>query len=264
MAYENLLYEVSDSVATVTINRPHVLNALNFATVEELESALTSVRDDTAVRVVILTGAGDKAFIAGADVKEIHEVVKSGTVEGRDSLPLKGRSLMELALGLGKPIIAAVNGYCLGGGCEILYACTLAYAAEGAKFGQPEINLGFNPCWGGTQQLGRLVGNKKAMELVLLGEMFDAEEALRLGILNGVVPAEELMPTVREVAAKLAEKPPVAVRLVMECIRNAGDLTLDQGLDLEAALFGLLCGTEDIVEGTRAFLEKRPGDFRGR
>lgn len=264
MAYENLIYEAAQGVATVTVNRPEVLNALNGATLKELEAAFTEARDDESVRVVILTGSGDKAFIAGADVKEIHEFVKSRGVEGRDGLPLRGRPLMGLVLGMGKPVIAAVNGYCLGGASELVYACTLAYAAEGARFGQPEVNLGFNPCWGATQQLARLVGTKKAMEFVLLGDMFDASEALRLGIVNAVVPAEELMPTVRDVAAKLAEKPPLAVRLIMECVHGAGDLTLEQGLDLEANLFGLLCGTEDIVEGTKAFLEKRRAEFRGR
>jgi enoyl-CoA hydratase/carnithine racemase len=263
MAYDNLLYEINEGVATITVNRPQVLNALNIPTFKELEAAFSAARDDAAVRVIIITGAGDKAFIAGGDVKEIHEVVKRGPLGGRDGLPLRIRPLMDLILGLGKPVIAAVNGYCLGGGCELLYACTLAYAAEEARFGQPEINLGFNPCWGATQQLARLAGSKKAMELILMGEMFDAAEAYRLGVVNAVVPAEELMPTVQSVAAKLADKPPLAVKLSMECIHSAGELTLAQGLELEAAAFGMLCGTEDIIEGTGAFLEKRQAQFRG-
>ncbi|MFQ6672471.1 MAG: enoyl-CoA hydratase/isomerase family protein, partial [Candidatus Tectimicrobiota bacterium] len=213
MAYENLLYEVDDGIATITVNRPQVFNALNRATAGELGAAFTEARDDPAVRVVILTGAGEKAFIAGADVKEIYEIVQSGALEGREALPLAGRPLLELVLGLGKPVIAAVNGYCLGGGCELLYACTLAYAAEGAQFGQPEVNLGFNPCWGGTQHLARLVGARKTLEITLLGEMFDAAEAARLGIVNRVVAADELMPTVRGVAEALAAKPPLAVKL---------------------------------------------------
>ena len=264
MAYENLLYEAEDGIATITVNRPKVYNALNRATVGELEAAFTEARDDAAVRVVIITGAGDKAFIAGADVNEIHEIVKSGALDGREALPLFGRPLIDLVLGLGKPVIAAVNGFCLGGGCELLYACSLAYAAEGAQFGQPEVNLGFNPCWGGTQHLTRLVGARKALEIVLSGEMIDANEAHRLGIVNRVVAAEELMPTVRDVAATLAAKPPLAVRMILECVGQAGDVTLEQGLDLEANCFGLLCGTEDIIEGTKAFLEKRKAEFHGR
>jgi enoyl-CoA hydratase len=264
MSFENIVFVATDSIATITVNRPKVMNALNRATVEELEEAFASVRDDPELRVVILTGAGEKAFIAGADVAEIHEMVKRGPVAGRDSLPLLGRPLLELIQGLGKPTIAAVNGYCLGGGMEILYACTLAYASEEARFGQPEVNLGFNPCWGATQHLGKLVGRKKAMELTLLGEMIDAREALRLGLINGVVSAGELMATVRQIASRLAEKPPLAVRLIMECVREAGQMTLEQGLRLEAQSFGLLCGTEDILEGTKAFLEKRKPRFQGR
>lgn len=264
MSYENLLYDVSEGVATITINRPRVLNALNFQTRDELVAAFEAAHGDEEVRAVILTGAGEKAFIAGADVSEIFDVVSGESVAGRDGIPFTVRPLMDLLWGSAKPVIAAVNGFCLGGGCELLYACTLAYAAESAKFGQPEVNLGFNPCWGATQQLPRLAGTKKAMELVLLGDMFDAREAFRLGIVNAVVPDGELMATVREVAEKLATKPPLAVRLIMECVRSAGDLTLRQGLDLEASLFAMLCGTEDIKEGTKAFLEKRQAHFRGR
>ena len=257
MAYENLLCEVSDGIATITVNRPKVLNALNRATIRELEAALTAARDDAGVRVVILTGAGEKAFIAGADVSELHELPTSGALGGRDALSM-------FLLRLGKPVIAAVNGYCFGGGFELVYACTLAYAAEGAKFAQPEVNLGLNPLWGATQQLPSLVGKKKAMELLLLGEMFEAAEALRLGIVNGVVAAEELMPTARKVAAALAAKSPLAVKVIMECVWQAGDVTLEQGIDLEANSFGLVRDTEDFIEGTKAFLEKRQPQFRGR
>ncbi len=257
MAYENLLYEVADGIATITVNRPRVLNALNRATISELEAALTAARDDAGARVVILTGAGEKAFIAGADVSELHELPTSGALGGHDALSM-------FLLGLGKPVIAAVNGYCFGGGFELVYACTLAYAAEGAKFAQPEVNLGLNPLWGATQQLPSLVGKKKAMELLLLGEMFDANEALQLGIVNGVVPAKELMPTVGSVAANLATKAPIAVKVIMECVRQAGEVTLEQGIDLEAKGFGVLRNTEDFIEGTKAFLEKRQPQFRGR
>jgi enoyl-CoA hydratase len=257
MVYENLLYEVSDSIATITVNRPRVLNSLNRATITELHAAFRAARDDEAVRVVIITGAGEKAFIAGADVSELHELATSGALGGRDALPM-------LIQGLGKPVIAAVNGYCFGGGFELVYACTLAYAADGAKFAQPEVNLGLNPLWGATQQLPSLVGKKKAMELLLLGEMFEAAEVMRLGIINGVVPAKELMPMVKSLAASLTTKAPIAVKVIMECVRQAGDLTLEQGMDLEAKGFGLLRNTEDFKEGTKAFLEKRRPHFRGR
>lgn len=257
MTYENLLYEVSYGIATITVNRPRVLNSLNHATIAELRAAFTAMRDDEAVRVIILTGAGEKAFIAGADVTELRELATSGALGGRDALPT-------LIQGLGKPVIAAVNGYCFGGGFELVYACTLAYAADGAKFAQPEVNLGLNPLWGATQQLPSLVGKKKAMELLLLGEIFDAAEALRLRIINGVMPAKELMPAVGSVAANLATKAPIAVKVIMECVRQAGDVTLEQGMDLEANGFGQLRNSEDFVEGTQAFLEKRQPQFRGR
>lgn len=257
MRYENLLYEVCDGIATITVNRPKVLNALNRSTIRELEAALMAARDDAGVRVVILTGAGDKAFIAGADVSELHELPTSGALGGRNALPVS-------ILGLGKPVIAAVNGYCFGGGFELVYACTLAYAAEGAKFAQPEVNLGLNPLWGATQQLPSLVGKKKALELLLSGKMFDAAEAMRLGIVNGVVPAKELMAAVGSVAADLATKAPKAVQVIMECVRQSGDVTLEQGMDLEARSFGVLRDTEDFIEGTRAFLEKRQPQFQGR
>jgi enoyl-CoA hydratase len=263
MAYENLVYEIADRIATVTINRPKVLNALNLTTIAELEAAFRVARDDAAVRVVILTGAGEKAFIGGADVKELHEILKGSAAAGREALSLRGRPLIKLMQGLGKPVIAAVNGYCLGGGMELLYASTLAYAADGARFGHPEINLGIYPLLGGTQQLPRLVGAKKAMELLLLGDMIDAGEAARLGVVNGVVPKAELMPTVHRVAAALAVKPPLAARLITDLVWRAGDVALERGMDLEANGFGLVCGTEDAIEGTRAFIEKRQPAFRG-
>jgi len=253
--YENLIYEISAGVATITINRPHVLNSLNQATISELAMALGEAEKDPGVQVVILTGAGEKAFIGGADVKEMRDRVKAASMS---SSPITFRSsLMEPLLNLGKPLIAAVNGYCLGGGMEILYACTLAIAAEGAKFGQPEVNLGFNPLAGATQQLPLLAGRKKALEILLLGEMFDAAEALRLGIVNEVVPASALMERVREVAAKLAVKPQLAVRSIMDCVRQAGYLTLEQGLDLEAKCYAICCTSPDVLQGLEAFLKKR-------
>lgn len=257
MVYENLVYEVREGIATVTVNRPKVLNALNRATITELHAAFTGARDDAAVRVIVLTGAGEKAFVAGADVSELNAFATGGALGGGTALPT-------LMLGLGKPVLAAVNGYCFGGGFELVYASTLAYAAEGAKFGQPEVNLGLHPLWGATQHLPALVGKKKALEVLLLGEMLDAHEALRLGIINGVVPATELMARVRAVAATLAAKAPIAVKVILDCVRQAGDVTLEQGMDLEAKGFGLVRETEDFREGTRAFLEKRQPQFRGR
>lgn len=255
MRYENLLYETAEGITTITINRPQVLNSLNRATIGELASALKEAGDDPEARVVILTGAGEKAFIGGADVKEMRDGVKTGS---SSSSPVSFRSsLIEPFLNLGKPVIAAVNGYCLGGGMEILYACTLAYALEDARFGQPEVNLGFNPLAGATQQLPLLAGRKKAMEILLLGEMFDAAEALRLGIINEVVPASALMERVREVAARLAAKPRLAVRYIMDCVWQAGYLTLDQGLDLEAKCYAICCTSPDVIQGLEAFLEKR-------
>ncbi len=255
MTYENLFYETAAGVATITINRPQVLNSLNRATIGELARGLKEAGDDPGVRVVILTGAGEKAFIGGADVKEMLARVKTGSLS---SNPIAFRSaLIEPFLNLGKPVIAAVNGYCLGGGMEILYACTLAYAAEGARFAQPEVNLGFNPLAGATQQLPLLAGRKKALEILLLGEMFDAAEAVRLGIINEVVPAANLMARVREVATRLAAKPQLGVRGIIDCVRQAGYLTLEQGLDLEAKCYAICCTSPEVIQGLEAFLEKR-------
>ncbi len=254
MQYENLLYETAAGVATITLNRPQALNALNRATVGELSGALKMAGDDPGVRVVILTGAGEKAFIGGADVKEMLDRVKAGSAAAS---PVTYRSgLIDPFLNLGKPIIAAVNGYCLGGGMEILYACTLAVAAEGTRFAQPEVNLGFNPLAGATQQLPVLVGRKRALEILLLGEMFDAAEALRLGIINAVVPAAALMERARELATRLAAKPQLAVRGIMDCVWQAGYLTLGQGLDLEAKCYAICCTSPEVIRRLEAFLEK--------
>ncbi|MGD0827753.1 MAG: enoyl-CoA hydratase/isomerase family protein [Desulfobaccales bacterium] len=255
MRYENLLYKTAGGVATITINRPQVLNSLNQATIGELTSVLKEAGDDPGVRVVILTGAGEKAFIGGADVKEMHDRVKDGSLAST-SVSFRS-SLIEPFLNLGKPVIAAVNGYCLGGGMEILYACILAYAAEGARFAQPEVNLGFNPLAGATQQLPLLVGKKKAMEILLLGEMFDAARALRLGIINEVVPASTLMERAQEIATRLASKPRLALRYIIDCVWQAGYLTLEQGLDMEAKCYSLCCTSPDVIRGLEAFLEKR-------
>lgn len=254
MDYENVRYEVSEAIAIVTIDRPRVLNALNRATIRELKDALEKAGKDPSVRVIILTGAGEKAFIGGADVREMYESLNASGPGG----PVADfrSTLIDPLLSLGKPTIAAVNGYCLGGGLEIVYACTLAYAATEARFGQPEVNLGFNPLAGATQQLPLLAGRKRALEILLQGEMFDADEALRLGIINGVVLLGDLLPKVYKIAASLAAKAPLAVRSIMECVRQAGYLTLEQGLELEAKCYALCCTSQDVPRRMEAFLGK--------
>lgn len=262
MSYENILYEKKEGIGYVTVNRPKVLNALNSQTVAELTQVFTEIKDDQEVRVVILTGSGDKGFVAGADINEIHEFALQGPIRGRELFSLSGQRFLDLMENLGKPVIAAVNGYALGGGCEIIEAATLAVASEKARMGQPEINLGFNPCWGGTQRLTRLVGRKKAMEMVLTGDMIDAQEALRVGLVNRVVPPEQLMETVEELARNLAGKSTAAVQLCMEAVNHGLDLPLDEAMNLESNIFAKACGTEDIKEGTKAFIEKRDAQFK--
>lgn len=264
MGYENILFEKKEGIGYVTINRPKVLNALNAATVQELIQVFTDIKDDAEVRVVILTGSGEKGFIAGADINEIHEFALQGPIKGRELFSLPGLHLLDLMENMGKPVIAAVNGYALGGGCEIIEAATMAIASEKARMGQPEINLGFNPCWGGTQRLTRLVGKKKAMEMVLTGDMITAEEALRLGLVNSVVPPDKLMETAEELARKIAAKSAVAIELCMEAVNHGLDLPLDEALNLESNIFAKACGTEDIKEGTKAFIEKRDPQFKDR
>jgi enoyl-CoA hydratase len=262
MGYENILYEKKEGIGYVTVNRPKVLNALNSATVIELTQVFTEISEDPEVRVVIITGSGDKGFIAGADINEIHDFALQGPIKGRELFSLPGLRLLDLIENMGKPVIAAVNGYALGGGCEIIEAATLAVASEKARMGQPEINLGFNPCWGGTQRLTRLVGRKKAMEMVLTGDMIDAQEALRVGLVNMVVPPEQVMETAEGLARKIAGKSRAAVQLCMEAVNRGLDLPLDEALNLESNIFAKACGTEDIREGTKAFIEKRDPEFK--
>ncbi len=262
MGYQHILYEQRDGISRITMNRPP-LNVLNQQAMDELEQALLSARDDPGVRVVILTGAGEKAFIAGADIAEIQAMVSTGALNAREAFARRGQRLVTNVERLGKPVIAAVNGYALGGGCEIVEAAHLAIAAENAKFGQPEVNLGFNPCWGGTQRLSRLVGKKRALLMHLTGQMIDAPEALRIGLVNQVVPLGELLPTADRLAKSIAEKSPVAIRLILEAVNYGSEMALDEALRYEANLFGLACPTEDIGEGLKAFLEKRKPSFKG-
>jgi enoyl-CoA hydratase len=260
MAFDNLLLERDGACAIVTVNRPKVLNALNTATMDELRRAMLELRHDDGVRVVVLTGAGDKSFIAGADINEL--AVQSATA-GREHA-LRGQHVLDLIENLGKPVIAAINGYALGGGCEVAMACTLRIAADTAKIGQPEINLGIIPGYAGTQRLARLVGKSKAMELVLTGASITAAEAERIGLVNRVVPAAELMAETRKLAASLADHAPVAMRYIISAINKGLEMPFAEAAVFEATLFGLVTSTEDMREGTRAFLEKRKATFKGK
>jgi len=260
MAFDNLLLDRDGAVALVTINRPKVLNALNTQTLDELRRAVLDLRRDSGVRVVILTGAGDRSFVAGADINEL--AVQTPT-SGREHA-LGGQHVFDLIENLGKPVIAAINGFALGGGCELAMACTLRVAADTARLGQPEINLGLIPGYAGTQRLSRLVGKGRAMEIILTGAPIGAAEAERIGLVNRVVPASELMQAARTLAADLARQAPVAVRYILDAINHGLEMPFAQGRDFEATLFGLVAATEDMREGTRAFLEKRKAQFKGR
>lgn len=260
MSYENILYDVKDQIARITVSRPAVLNALNRATVEELGRAFDAARDDTAVRVLILTGAGEKSFVAGAD---INELAKRTPVDGKD-FSLFGQAVFHKLETLGKPSIAAINGFALGGGCELALSCSIRIASKNARIGQPEVKLGILPGYGGTQRLARLCGKGVAHELLLSGEMISADDALRVGLVNHVVELAELIPTAEKLAQKIIANAPLAVKYAMEAVEHGMEMSQEEGLFLEATLFGLCCATEDMREGTRAFLEKRPAKFQGR
>jgi enoyl-CoA hydratase len=259
MAFDNLLLERDDAVAIVTINRPRVLNALNGATLHELRRAMLDLKHDAGVRAIILTGSGEKAFVAGAD---INELAQQTPITGRE-LALSGQHVFDLIEHLGKPVIAAVNGYALGGGCELAMACTLRIAAENARFGQPEISLGLMPGYAGTQRLPRLVGKGRALQILLTGSPVTAADAERIGLVNQVVPAAELMQQARTLARALAAQSPIAMRYILDAVNTGGDMPFAAGSIHEATLFGLVTGTDDMREGTRAFLEKRAPVFKG-
>jgi enoyl-CoA hydratase len=247
-------------VATLTVNRPDKLNALNDLTVSELGEAVEEIRRRGDVGGAILTGAGSKAFVAGAD---IGELAKQGPIEGRERAR-RGQHVLRRVETSPKPIIAAVNGFALGGGCELAMACHVRIAAENAKFGQPEVKLGIGPGYGGSQRLPRLVGQGRALELILTAEMISAQEAHRIGLVNAVVPASDLMNTATAMLRKMLANGPVAVALSIEAVVRGMELPLDDALQLEADQFGLLASTDDMREGMRAFLEKRPPQFTGR
>ena len=260
MAYENLLYEKREHIGYVTFNRPKVLNALNRKTMEELNHILLSAREDEEVRVLILTGAGEKSFVAGADISEL---AVQTPVSGRETA-LFGQSVLHRLETLGKPSIAAINGFALGGGCEVALACSMRLASKTAKLGQPEVKLGILTGYGGSQRISRLCGKGVAHELCLTGEMISAEEALRIGLVNHIYEPAELLPAAEALAKKIIANAPLAVKFTMEAVERGTEMPLEQGQFLEATLFGIVAATEDMREGTRAFLEKRPAQFRGK
>jgi enoyl-CoA hydratase len=260
MAFDNLLLERDGAIAIVTVNRPKVLNALNAQTLDELRRAMLDLQHDDSARAVVVTGAGEKSFIAGADINEL--AVQTPT-SGREHA-LTGQHVLDLIENLGKPVIAAINGYALGGGCELAMACTLRLAADTAKIGQPEINLGIIPGYAGTQRLSRLVGKGKAMELILTGAPISALEAERIGLVNRVVPAADLMNDAKALAGELAKHAPIAMRYIINAINKGLEMPFAEGCVFEATLFGLVASTDDMREGTKAFLEKRKAEFKGR
>ena len=260
MTYETLLCTTDGPIATVTLNRPKVLNALNTQTLDDLEAVFTTLTADAAVRVILLTGAGEKAFAAGADIAEFHT---ADAVTGEQKAR-RGQQVFGLIATCGKPVIALVNGFALGGGCELALACTLRIASEAARFGQPEVKLGILPGYGGTQRLPRLVGPAAALKLILTGAIIDAAEAHSIGLADEVVPASQLLTRGQELAQAMIAVAPLALAASLEAVRRGSDLPLADALDLEAELFGRLCATDDKTEGTAAFLEKRPPVWTGR
>jgi enoyl-CoA hydratase len=260
MTYDTLKIETREGISVVTISRPEKLNALNGRVMNELDAAFAAIASDPEVRGVILTGAGDKAFVAGADIAELATL---SPVEGKE-VTLKGQAVLARIEALSKPVVAAINGFALGGGCELAMACHLRVAAEAARLGTPEVKLGLMCGYGGTQRLPRLVGRGRALELLLTGEMIDAQEALRIGLVNRVVPKEKLREEAEALVRKMAANGPISLRFTLEAVRSGLELPLAEALYLEATLFGLLCATDDKREGTAAFLEKRPAKFQGK
>jgi enoyl-CoA hydratase len=260
MSGPNLLVETRDGITFITINRPDKLNALDDRTVEEIGAAFAAAASDAATRGVILTGAGEKAFVAGADIAEL---ATQSPVEGRER-SIRGQRVLDRIERLGKPVIAAVNGFALGGGCELAMACHVRIASENAKLGTPEVKLGLMCGYAGTQRLPRLVGRGRALEMLLTGEMVDAAEALRIGLVNRVVPREKLRAEAEAMMRKMLANGPLSLRFTLEAVSDGLEMGLDEAQHQEATLFGLICTTEDMKEGTKAFLEKRPARFQGK
>lgn len=260
MNFETLLVERDGAVAVVTINRPKVLNALNSQTIDELERVMRELQSDDAVRAIVLTGAGEKSFVAGADINELAVLSPAeGQRHGR-----RGQAVFDLIEHLGKPTVAAINGFALGGGCELAMACTIRLAADHARLGQPEVNLGIIPGYAGSQRLPRLVGKGRALEILLTGDMVPAARAYEIGLVNRVVPAAELLSEAKKLATTLASKAPLATRYILEAVNHGMEMPLPDGQFLEGTLFGLVASTDDMKEGTRAFLDKRQASWRGR
>ena len=260
MNYQSLLVEIKDNIAIVEINRPEKMNALNAVLLEELKHVFDSLKNDESVSVVIITGSGEKAFVAGADISEINKLdMISAKVFAE-----KGQEIYYSIENLNKPVIAAVNGFALGGGCELALSCHIRLASDNAKFGQPEVNLGIIPGYGGTQRLTRLINSGRAAEYIFTGDMIDANEALRIGLINHIYPQKELRDKAIEMAKKIASKGQQAVRLALKAINIVDQVSDTEGQNYEASLFSICCGTEDFKEGTSAFLEKRKPTFKNR
>jgi enoyl-CoA hydratase len=259
--YQEIIYQKENGLAIITFNRPEARNALNYRAIDEALEAANDAEADDSVRVLILTGAGDKAFVAGADIGELRE---RNTMTELGERSARRRVLANRLETMSKPTIAAINGFAVGTGLELAMACNLRIAAENARFGQPEINIGIMPGNGGTQRLPRLVGEGRAMELILTGEIIDAQEAYRIGLVNRLVPQPELMPYVKELAGKLAAKPALAVKLAKNAVHTGLNMSLNDGIEYENKLFAILCGSQDKQEGVAAFLEKRPPRFQGK
>ena len=260
LKFENILYEKKGPIAYVTLNRPKVLNALNQAVFAELKVAFEDARDDASVRSAILTGSGDKAFAAGADIAEMS----SYTASQAEEATRRAQAVTELIENLGKPVVAAVNGFALGGGCELAMACTIRVAAEAAKFGQPEVKIGIMPGAGGTQRLPRLIGKGRALQLILSGEIINAQEAYRTGLVNEVLPIANLIPRAEAILNQINANAPLGVRFSIDAVNKGLDGSVSEGLLIEASLFGICAGSEDKKEGTTAFLAKRAPNFQGR
>jgi len=260
MSYQTLLFEIRDGIAFVTINRPDKLNALNDQVMKELADAAERIATESDIKGAILTGSGPKSFVAGADIGDLS---KQGPFDGK-ARAQRGQSVLRRLETCGKPVIAAINGFALGGGCELAMACHIRIASDNAKFGQPEVKLGIAPGYGGTQRLPRLVGKGVALQLILTGEMINAQEAYRIGLVNRVVPAADLLAESEKMMRGILAMGPLAVRLAMEAVDQGLEMTLDEGLLLEANHFGLLAATQDTKEGLTAFLEKRSAKFQGR
>lgn len=258
MDYENLLLEKDNSIAAIIINRPDKLNTLNIKTLEEIKSVFNQLKNDNDIKVVIITGKGEKAFAAGADISELTKLDEVSGIRFAE----KGQDVFNTIENFEKPVIAAVNGYALGGGCELALACHIRLAAVNAKFGQPEVNLGLIPGFGGTQRLARLINSGRAMEYILSGDVMSSDEAYRIGLVSKVYPQSDLMNQAKELALKIGSKGQLAVKSVLKCINKIKDTPMDEGLRLESELFGMCCGSDDGKEGTSAFLDKRKPVFK--